>query len=112
MSIKCSGVCRTAVYLLKDCEGYIIRKNISERENILSVRTEKKRLVRAWQRRRFQSGMAGDELDGLWTLCHNQVSLCKLGGTVMTSSHTGWKSFFYVLAEWQVYAGRDGYVGY
>ncbi len=39
-------------------------------------------------------GMAGDELDGLWTLCHNQVSLCKLGGTVMTSSHTGWKSFF------------------
>ena len=42
----------------------------------------------------FQSGMAGDESDGLWTLCHNQVSLCKLGGTVMTSSHTGWKSFF------------------
>ena len=42
----------------------------------------------------FQSGMAGDESDGLWTLCHNQVSLRKLGGTVMTSSHTGWKSFF------------------
>lgn len=48
------GFAEPLFYFTKDCEGYIIKK-YSERENILSVRTEKKRLVRALAEKVFSN---------------------------------------------------------
>lgn len=48
------GFAEPLFYFTKDCEGYIIKKH-SERENILSVRTERKRLVRALAEKVFSN---------------------------------------------------------
>lgn len=76
------------------------------------MRTEKKRLVRALAEKAF-SNREWPVMN--WTVCGRYATI-KL-------AYANWwhrddfvpyrmEVFFYVLAEWQVYAGRDGYVGY
>lgn len=65
------GFAEPLFYFTKDCEGYIIRKH-SERENILSVRTEKKRLVRALAEKAF-SNREWPVMN--WTVCGRYATI-------------------------------------
>ena len=55
MSIKCSGGLQNRCFTLQKTARVILLEKHSERENFLSVRTEKKRLVRALAEKVFSN---------------------------------------------------------